>query len=87
MPDKWMHILGAVPFLIVSEHRIHLNAQRIIEGIIIAAVTGLLAGYVMVQKMDIRVGYIEKNLEKTVQTQEKLTEALYKHIIDDKVTK
>ncbi|MBI5238185.1 MAG: hypothetical protein HY887_07170 [Deltaproteobacteria bacterium] len=56
MPEKLIHTLGSLPFMLLAvDGRTHVNKTRIIESIIYAVVGGLFSGYVAVK---IRAGSI-----------------------------
>lgn len=59
-------IMEYIPFLAVtSGGRVpHLNFSRIIEAVIIAIVAGALSAYITVQKIEIKLDYIEKKVDK-----------------------
>jgi hypothetical protein len=68
MPDRILGLLGSFPFLLITNSgKVKFNTARITEAIIIAIITGLVSGYVMMQRMDVKVTYMEKQME-SIQT-------------------
>ena len=61
-PDNH-HWIETIPFLLMaSDGKIKVNSGRIIEAVIIAVITALVSSYVMVQKMEVRLDYIERHV-------------------------
>jgi hypothetical protein len=79
MKEKIFEILSYFPFVLSVNGNVRLNGARIIEGIIIAALAGLLSGYVAVSELKVEMIYIKDQM-KLLETQvDKLDNRLYEH--------
>lgn len=68
MQEYLNHIVGQLPFLCLGiDGKARLNTARIIEAVIIAAIGGLMAGYIAVAKMEVRMDGMEKKVDKIVE--------------------
>lgn len=59
--------LQLIPFLMVKGNLGHgtgIRLQRVFEALIIAAISGVVAGYLTMQKMEIRLDYMEKKIDR-----------------------
>ena len=63
MIDRFMEY---IPFLAMTQTggRPHLNFSRIIEAVIIAIVAGGLSAYITVQKIELKLTYLEQKVDK-----------------------
>lgn len=77
MQEHIQNTLSYMPFLLLVDGKVRVNTARIIEAIIIAAVVGLMTGYVAVGKMEIRLGSIEQKVDK-------IMEDIYKPIFKER---
>ncbi len=59
MPQRLIDFLGGLPFFLLNEGKINFNYARIIEGLIIALVTGFIASYVTVAELKVKLAYLE----------------------------
>lgn len=59
MPERFIELL---PFLLVTNGKVQLNTSRIIEAVLIAVIGGAFAGYLAVQKMDVKMQEMEKQV-------------------------
>ena len=57
-------LLEYVPFVVLSTGKPHLNFSKIAEALIIAIVAGGLSAYITVQKLDLRLQYLEGKVDK-----------------------
>ena len=65
MSEKLHHLLGSLPFLLMSfDGKISVNKTRIIESIIYAVVGGLFSGYVAVKVIEVKIDMLEKKVDK-----------------------
>ena len=65
--DNLHKIVEWIPFLMVTsqgDKRYHLNYSDIAKTIIIGVLTGLLSAYITVQKIELRLGEVEKKLDR-----------------------
>jgi len=55
-----------IPFLAMTQprERPHLNFSRIVEAVIIAIVAGGLSAYITVQKIELKLTYLEQKVDK-----------------------
>lgn len=61
MPEKLMHLIGSLPFmLITADGKAHVNKTRIIESVIYAVVGGLFSGWVAVKVIEVKLDMLEK---------------------------
>lgn len=72
MPEKLAKLLGVIPFMMMvknpeGENHITVNWTRILEAIIIAAVTGFVASYVSVAKLEVRFDMLSDQVKITQQ--------------------
>ena len=58
------HIPESLPFMAMTANRAHLNTSRIVEAVIIALLAGTFSGYISVQKMELRIGELEKKIDR-----------------------
>ena len=65
MSEKLHHLLGSLPFLLMSfDGKISVNKTRIIESIIYAVVGGLFSGWVAVKVIEVKIDVLEKKVDK-----------------------
>lgn len=65
MPDHITQIIGSLPFfLLTTEGHIKINKSRIIEAVIIAILGGLVAGYVSVKQLEVKMDILQKKVDK-----------------------
>jgi len=57
-------ILEYIPFFAMTTGRPHLNFSRIVEAVIIAIVAGGLSAYITVQKIELKLTYLEQKVDK-----------------------
>ena len=59
-------ILDYIPFLAMTQtgKGPHLNFSRIIEAVVIAIIAGTLSAYITVQKIELKLSYIEQKVDK-----------------------
>ena len=74
MPE--MGILSCLPFMATVGGKAQLNTSRIIEGLIIAAVAGAVAGYISVKELRVEVQSLKNSVTKIERTQEKLSDKM-----------
>lgn len=60
----WDRIIDSVPFLAMSTGKAHLNVGRIIEAVLIAVIAGGLSAYITVQKIELKLQYLEQKVDK-----------------------
>ena len=55
-----------IPFLAMTQPggRLRLNVSRIVEAVIIAIVAGGLSAYITVQKIELKLTYLEQKVDK-----------------------
>lgn len=63
MPQR---LLEYIPFITMTMggKNPHLNFSRIVEAVIIAIVAGGLSAYITVQKIDLKLSYLEQKVDK-----------------------
>ena len=67
MSEKLHHLLGSLPFLLMSfDGKISVNKTRIIESIIYAVVGGLFSGYVAVKVIEVKIDVLEKKVDRII---------------------
>lgn len=65
MPEKLMHLIGSLPFMLITgDGKAHINKTRIIESIIYAVVGGLFSGWVAVKVIEVKLDMLEKKVDK-----------------------
>lgn len=68
MPDKLFTLLSSVPFLMTTcedgKPQLKANIPRIIEALVIAVVSGALSGYISLQKIEVKVDLLLKQVDK-----------------------
>ena len=80
MKEKILHILGMFPFLLsTGNNGIKLNGARILEGILIAAIAGLFSGYISVQRLEVKIDAVEKQMIELTTHVNILDNRLYEH--------
>ena len=59
-------IMEYIPFLAMTQPggRLRLNFSRIVEAVIIAIVAGGLSAYITVQKIELKLTYLEQKVDK-----------------------
>lgn len=75
MPHRIAEMLGGFPFLLMAteDKRSKVNWARIIEALIIAAIGGILSGYIAVQSMKVEIAALTKQVDK-------IDQRVYDHI-------
>jgi len=71
--------LQYIPFLVTIEGHVKLNGARIMEGIIIAAIAGLMSGYISVNELRVEIMALKTQfiqMETQIRT---LDDRLYQH--------
>jgi hypothetical protein len=64
--EKLKTMLDAVPFLLTTQNGGHkFNITRLLEAAIIAVVTAVVVSYVSVEKINMRLDYIQRDMAKT----------------------
>ena len=67
MSEKLHHLLGSLPFLLMSlDGKISVNKTRIIESIIYAVVGGLFSGWVAVKVIEVKIDVLEKKVDRII---------------------
>ena len=65
MPDNLHHIIGSLPFFILStDGHLKINRARIAEAVIIAVIGGLVAGWVSVKQLEVKMDMLQKKVDK-----------------------
>ncbi len=65
MPDRLYQILGGIPFFLLStDGHLKANKSRIIEAVIISVIGGLVAGWVSVKQMEVKLDILQKKVDK-----------------------
>lgn len=69
MPEKIFTLLGCIPFLITQrcddgKQQIRFNLTRIVEALIIAIVSGIFSGYIALQKIEVKMDLLMKQVDK-----------------------
>mgnify|MGYP001575115619 CR=1 FL=1 len=65
MPERLYHLIGSLPFMLMTlDGKPHINKTRIIESIIYAVVGGLFSGYVAVKVIEVKIDVLEKKVDK-----------------------
>ena len=90
MRDKVFEVLcniaQYIPFLLViqfsnGDKHIKVNFQRIVEAVLIAVITGVIAtymtSYVTIQKLNLRMNYIESNISKLENKIDKIQDKMW----------
>jgi len=77
------HALSVLPFvLMTADGTVKLNGARIMEGVIIAAIAGLLSGYVAVKELGVKIFSIESQVSALDTKINKLDDRLYEYVTD-----
>ena len=64
MQDQLFAILGGLPFFLLStDGHVKINKSRIIEAVIIAVIGGLVAGYVSVKQLEVKMDILQKKVD------------------------
>ena len=83
LKDSTWSYLAFIPFLMVVKGSggYKVNYTRLIEAGIIALITAGLSGYILVQKMDIEMGHLEKTVERIDKKVDRIIDDIYKPVI------
>jgi hypothetical protein len=80
------HAVGILPFMLTaSDGTVKLNGARIMEGVIIAIVAGLLSGYVAVKELSVKMISVQAQVGDLNTRIDTLDSRLFNYITDKKV--
>lgn len=69
--DRLSHIIHFLPFICLTAQGVTLDKNRILEGLIIGSMAGLMGAFITVQRMDVKLEAIQwrlGNIEKIGET-------------------
>lgn len=74
LPER---ILDFIPFLMTVEGKRRLNVDQIIQAVIIAVIGGAFAGYIAVQRMEVKLVEVDKSVAELKQDMKKFYSDFY----------
>lgn len=74
-----MQISGFLPFILAIEGKSKINTTRIVEAIIIAAIGGLVAGFITTKELKVEVSNIKCNIQQLSDKIGNLDNRLWSH--------
>jgi len=79
------HTMSVLPFMITtSDGIVKLNGARIMEGVTIAIIAGLLSGYVAVKELSVKMISVESLVTSLQYKVDQLDNRLYDYVVDKK---